>query len=284
MRRIILFLVFSVLVLGIFYGPLTALLKMSSRSELYSHIVLIPLVSGYFLYQKRKAVFPEMEYGWFPGTLFLLSGIFLFFIGIQSGAALNQNDYLSLMAFSAVATWIGGFILFFGTKAFRAALFPLLFLFFLVPIPTALVEKIILILQIGSTEVTYLLFKLTGIPIYREGFTFHLSGMSIEVAKECSGIRSSIALFITGIIAGQLFLDRGRNQWILLVSAIPITILKNGMRIVTLSLLGTYVNPAILSSDLHRRGGIPFFIVALLLLAPILYALMRSERGQRRKG
>ena len=250
---------------------------MSSRSELYSHIILIPFISGYFFFQRRKKIWSGADY--YPwGTALVILGIFLFFTASTYKANLNQNDYLSLMTFSAVTSWIGGFVFFYGKGAFRSGLFPLLFLYFLVPIPTLLVERIILFLQIGSTEVTDILFRLTGVPVYREGFFFHLAGMSIEVAKECSGIRSSIALFITGIIAGQLFLQRARNRWILLLSAIPITIFKNGLRIVSLTLLGVYVDPAILGSDLHRRGGIPFFIIALAVMAPVLIFLIKTER------
>lgn len=272
------FLLFNIVTVIIFSAPLRELLRMSSRSELYSHIVLIPFVSGYFFYQRRKEILSGAEYSYLWGGALILSGIFLFFAGSTYRTNLNQNDYLSLMIFSAVTSWIGGFLLFYGKKAFRSGFFPLLFLFFLVPIPTLLIEKIIRFLQIGSTEVTYILFKLAGVPIYREGFTFHLAGLSIEVAPQCSGIRSSIALFITGIIAGQLFLQTHRNRWILLLSAIPITIFKNGLRIVTLSLLGVYVDPRILGSDLHKRGGIPFFILALAVMAPILFWLIKTER------
>jgi exosortase len=123
------------------------------------------------------------------------------------------------MIFSAITLLIGGVVLFYGIKSFRSAVFPLLFLFFLTPIPTVAVEKIILLLQMGSTEAAYGFFKLTGVSILREGYTFHLTGMSIEVAKQCSGIRSSIALFITSVIAGQLFLQTG---WKKVVLALPI--------------------------------------------------------------
>ena len=50
------------------------------------------------------------------------------------------------------------------------------------------------------------------------------------------------------------------------------------LRIVTLTLLGAYVDPRILDSQAHRSGGIPFFVVGLVLLAPVLYALIRSEK------
>ena len=64
----------------------------------------------------------------------------------------------------------------------------------------------------------------------------------------------------------------------LVICAVIIAMLKNGIRILTLSLMGNYVDPRILQSDLHREGGIPFFIVALLLMAPILFFLIRSEK------
>lgn len=118
----------------------------------------------------------------------------------------------------------------------------------------------------------------TGIPFFREGSTFHLTKFSVEVAEECSGIRSSIALFITSILAGQLFLNSTSRKIILILSVFPITIVKNGLRIVTLSLLGNYVDIRILSSALHKQGGIPFFILALAFSGTIFWFLRKSEK------
>jgi len=251
---------------------------LSFKSELYSHVILIPLISGYFFYVRRKSLFLEVSTSILPGTAIAVFGSILYAIGLSQGMELNQNDWLSIMIFSAVTLWIGGVILFYGIQTFRVAAFPLLFLFFLTPIPSALIENLILLLQIGSTEATHLFFKLTGVPVLREGFTFHLTGLSIEVAKQCSGIRSSIALVITSIIAGQLFLQTGWKRLILVLSIFPITLFKNGLRIVTLTLLGTYVDERILGSQLHKSGGIPFFVVALALLAPVLWFLRKSEK------
>ena len=220
----------------------------------------------------------DIGYSYACGGALILFGMLFYNLAASQGMKFNRNDYLSLMIFSAVILWIGGFIFFYGLKSWRANLFPLLFLFFLVPIPTLIVETAILILQIGSTEASYAFFKLTGVPILRESFTFHLSGISIEVAKQCSGIRSTIALFITSIIAGHLFLNKDWKKMVLILAIFPITILKNGLRIVTLALLGNYVDVRILSSELHKSGGIPFFIVALALLAPVLWVLRRSEK------
>ena len=282
--RNLLFLLFSVVMLAMFYQPINELTGLVFKSELYSHIILIPIVSGYFIYLKRRAIFSGSEYSFKFGVTVTAIGMTLYFIGIDQGMSLNQNDYLALMIFSAVILLIGGVLLFYGTQSFRSAAFPLLFLFFLTPIPTKAVETIVFLLQKGSTEAAYVIFKLTGVPVLREGFTFKLPGMSIEVAKQCSGIRSGLALIITSVIAGELFLQRGWKKLILVLSAIPVTIMKNGLRIVTLSLLGAYVNPGILGSGLHKSGGIPFFFIALMLLAPVLWVLRKSEARIKEKG
>lgn len=276
--RNLLFLLFNVVMLAMFYHPLSELTGLVFKSELYSHIILIPIVSGYFIYLKRRIIFSDLEYSFKSGMTVIAIGMIIYFIGVEQGIQLNQNDYLALMIFSAIILLVGGVVFFYGIKSFRAAVFPLLFLFFLTPIPTKAVEKIVLLLQMGSAEATYGFFKLAGVPVLREGFTFSLPGVSIEVAKQCSGIRSSIALLITSIIAGQLFLRTGWKKAVLVLSVFPIAILKNGLRIATLSLLGTYVDSRILSSELHKSGGIPFFFVGLLLLTPVLFWLKKTEK------
>ena len=270
------------------YAPIKALYDSASQSEYYSHIVLIPLVSIYLVFQKRKLVFSARENtdgsvahsprnDRIAGVSLLLTGALLYFVGRSVGAVINQNDFTAVIALAAVVFLNGGFIISYGLHAFKAALFPLLFLVFVIPIPSALMDGFIYFLQIGSTEFSNLLFMATGVPLLREGFVFHLPGMSVEVAKQCSGIRSSLALLITAILAGHLFLGTWWRKVILAICTIPIAMFKNGIRIVSLTLLGTYLDPRILQSSLHRDGGIPFFIVALLLLAPILYWLRKGE-------
>jgi exosortase len=207
----------------------------------------------------------------------LLTSSLLYLCGKSIEVQLNRNDYASIITLSAIIFINGAFISSYGTKAFKAALFPLLFLIFMIPIPSALMDSIIRFLQVGSTEFTNLLFMATGIPFLRDGFVFHTSSLSVEVAKQCSGIRSGLALFITASLAGHLFLKTWWKKILLVVFIVPITMFKNGVRIVTLTLLGTYVDPRILQSSLHREGGIPFFILALVLMAPLLYFLRKSE-------
>jgi exosortase len=277
-KRNLLFLFLSIGAAGMVYSPLRDLLANAERSEYYSHILLIPLVSGFFLYKGRKQIFADLQCSSTIGIPLLIVGVLFYTLGWSQRHQLGQNDYSSLMAFSVTLFWIGAFILFYGTGAFRMAFFPLLFLVFMIPIPSILMENIISALLAGSTVATHILFKLTGIPFLKEGPVFHLPGMSIEIAKECSGIRSSLGLFITAILAGHLFLKTGWKKFILALFVVPITVLKNGIRIVTLSSLAIYIDEKFITqSFLHRSGGFVFYIPALFLLGLVLWYLRKTE-------
>ena len=277
-KRNILFVSFSILSLLIFHTPIREVLRLAFYERLYAHMILVPFVSGYFIFLKRREIGSQAAYSLKAGIILSLIGILLFWLGEKNGLGLSQSSHLSLAVLSALIFWIGGFVLIYGVKAFKIATFPLLFLLFMVPIPVKALETVIYLLTWGSAEAAYGLFKLTGVSVLREGSSFHLPTLTIEVAEQCSGINSGIALFVSSIVAAQLFVRTGWKKVVLVLCIFPITIIKNGMRIVTLTLLGAYVDPRILSSDLHRKGGIPFFIVALAMLAPILWYLRKTEK------
>jgi len=113
--------------------------------------------------------------------------------------------------------------------------------------------------------------------VLREGLVFHLARVNIEVARECSGIRSTIALFILALPVVHYGLHSLWKKLFFLTCAFFMMILKNGVRIVTLTLLAMYVDPSFLFGTLHRDGGILFFLLGLLLLLPVFLLLQRGE-------
>jgi len=281
-KKFLIFAAFTLLALGMVFEPLKELLNSAARSDYYSHIVLIPLVSAYLFFQGRKIIFSK------PGPIYPFAlalsafGAALYSFGYAQGSNLNQNDYASLLTFSAIVFWAGGFALLYGIWGIQKATFPILFLVFMIPIPGLIMDKIIYALQVGSTEAVEVLFILTGVPFQREGFVIHLPGISIEVAEQCSGIRSSLALFITSILAGHFFLDRFWKKIVLALIVFPVTVFKNGIRIMTLSLLGAYVDERWLTeSSLHHSGGFVFFIPALGLLGLALWMLRKYRNEDR---
>jgi len=252
--------------------------------ESSSHIVLIPFVSFALIYIEREKIFRTARSSPIPGLTLVLAGAAFYGLARHSSWAAEGNSFLSAAALSLVLVWTGAFLLCYGNQAARVALFPLLFLLLMIPMPDPVLQRTIYLLQQGSTEISYLLFKATGTPVLRQGFFLSVPGVTIEVAQECSGIRSSLALFITCLLAAHLFLKTSWKKLCFSLLAFPLAIIKNGIRITTLTLLSLYVDPGFLTGRLHHEGGFVFFLLGLAILAPALLMLQRSEGHSGRAG
>jgi len=268
----------------IYAVPLAGLFRAAYRDETFSYIVFIPPVSLYLIYEDRKRICTAECGSLLPGIVLVSLGPLLFLVAgtVSIGSSLPVERF-ALHALSAVLFLCGVFGLIAGTGGLRAACFPLLFLFFTIPIPEGILKPIVRFLQTGSAEAAYWMIRAVGVPVFRDGFIFTLPGLTVEVAEQCSGIRSGISLFLVGILSGRIFLKSGWRRLALVAAVVPITIAKNGLRIVTLSLLGAYVNRGVLAGPLHKAGGIPFFGVALVMLAVVLWTLRRGDRTPKRE-
>jgi exosortase len=264
-----------------FHKTLTALVVYSLHDDSSSHIVLIPLVAFFLLYIERRNTFSITKTSVSSGIGLALSGAIVYWLANREPFAQDANWPLSLETLSVVLVWAAGFLLCYGFAALRAAAFPLLFLLLMIPIPDVLLDRIIHALQEGSTEVAYLIFQAVGVPVVRQGFLLSVPGVTIEVAKECSSIRSSMALFITCLLAAHLYLRTGWKMLLFVLLTLPVSLIKNGIRIATLTLLAIYVDPDFLRGNLHREGGFVFFLVALLILCPVFLWLERSDKPRK---
>jgi exosortase len=257
---------------------LTTLVMYAWNHDSSSQILLIPAISLYFVWSRRKGIFLVTSFSLVPGVIAILAGGVLFSLGRSETLRLGGNQALCVSALSIVIIWTGAFLLCYGRRALGAAAFPFLFLLLMIPIPDPWLDEIVHLLQQGSTEVAWLIFKAVQVPILRQGFVLSLPGVTIEVAKECSSIRSSMALLITCILAAHLYLRTWWKGLLFVLLSLPLSVIKNGIRIATLTLLSLYVNPDFLRGSLHRDGGFVFFLLALLMLWPIFVVLERSDR------
>jgi exosortase len=262
----------------LFYKTLSTLIEYSLHEPSSSHIILIPLVSFFLLYSERRRIFSVTRTSVASGVAVVLSGMILCWLAARGPIPQEGHWPLSAETLALLLVWAGVFLLCYGLDAARAAAFPLLFLLLMVPLPDVILNRVIHALQIGSTEITYLIFQAVGIPVLRDGFLLSLPDVTIEVAKECSSIRSSVALFITCLLAAHLYLRTGWKMLLFACLSFPLSILKNGVRIATLTLLAIYVNPSFLKGRLHHDGGFVFFLLALLLLWPVFLWLERSNK------
>ena len=278
--RLIGFAAFCGCLVLVFLRPLAALVVLATGSELNSHILLIPFISGYLICLQRSHL-PQLYDSAPRWTLsFLLLGL----LSAASTWSLNptkgtlsQNDYLALMTFSFLCLLAAGGFFFLGQKWMAAAAFPIVFLIFMIPMPDAMADYLEMASQLASTEAASLFFGISGTPVLREGTVFQLPGIVIRVAQECSGIRSSWILFVTSILASHLFLKSPWRRALLVAFVIPLGILRNGFRIVVIGLLCVHVGPEMIHSVIHRHGGPFFFALSLIPLFFVLWWLRRTD-------
>jgi exosortase len=255
-------------------NALLSLFQLAFSNPEYSHILLVPPVVLAFVFLERRASAKNGH----PSTILGLV------VAIAAAAAwLSARDFAGTdgldltMSVAALVLAVWAIVnLTYGWSFFRAALFPMLFLTLLIPWPASAVAKLTFALQWGSTMAAYWMFKISRVPVTRDGFVLSLPSMDIEVAKECSGIRSTVLLLVTALVLGQWYLRSGWRKTLLATAVFPIGLVRNGLRIYVLSMLATYVDEGWLEGNLHHRGGVVFFVLGLALVLLILWILLRT--------
>jgi exosortase len=277
-RRTTLFVLFIAATVTLYWAPLTALIRLALTQEHFSHVIVVPLISGSLFVRERRRIFSEMRTSWAPALILFGIGSVLYLTSHRYEFVSSPNDVLAISLLSALFVWSAVFVTCYGLRALDRGRFSAAIMLMMIPVPAILLEPLISYLQYGTAAVSEILFRLSGVAFLRSGLDFELPGLIVEVARECSGIRSSMALLITGLLAGHLFLASRWTKAILAILIIPLLVIKNAVRIVSISLLSIYVDPAFLTGDLHRRGGVIFFLLALVVMAAALLLLQRAER------
>ena len=271
---------FAVVLLAVFVSPLLSLIRYAATNDLHSYALLVPLVSAYLLYVRREQL-PKNYASDVPlGILFLvvtLAGLASIYSLDLAGQALSVNNRIVLFTLCFLCCLAAGGFFFLGRPWMRAAAFPLGFLIFMVPMPDAMAGALETASKYASAEVANILFHLSGTPFLRAGLVFQLPNITIEVAQACSGIRSSWVLFITSILAANLFLRTPWRRFALVTFVIPLAILRNGFRILVIGLLCVHMGPEMIHSPIHSRGGPLFFVLSLIPLFLVLWLLRKGD-------
>ena len=270
--------IYLVILCGAFALLLREFITYARHSEVHSYVLLIPFVTAYLIYIRWKQLSRELSTAWGNALLFALAGTAALSASLYF-TELGQNDYMTLIALSFVCFVIAGVFLFLGSKWAHSAMFPLFFLAFMIPLPEAVVDSLENASKEASAEVANWLFLISGTPALRMGTVFQLPGISIMVAKECSGIRSSLVLVITSLLAANMFLRTTWRRALLVGAVIPLGLLRNGFRILVISLLCVHIGPEMINSPIHRRGGPIFFVASLIPLFVVLWWLRRGGDG-----
>ncbi len=224
----------------------------------YSHGFLIPLISGYLIWQKRE-VLQNVEIRQNRWGLVLLGfGLALNILG--SAAA----EWYSVR-FSMIPTLMGLVLYFGGSAMLRLVWFPIAFMVFAIPLPYTLFRTLTFPLQLFSTKVTHHLITAAGVPALRQGNILHLPGYSLEVVEACSGLRSMITLSALAAVFAYMTPGGPVRKLLLFSAAIPIAIVANIVRLLVTCLGALLISSSFAEGFLHEFSGVLVFLVGLTL-------------------
>jgi exosortase C (VPDSG-CTERM-specific) len=261
--------------------------RFALTDDLASYVLLIPFIAGSLIWRNRtSSPDPHATRGSKTHASAALSiagllGVWAIgAVGVGNTPA-TRYDFLAPAILAYIAVLAAGAYLFLGRPVVRHHAFALGFLAFAAPLPSWAVNGLEIFFQHTSAEVAAWMMQLANIPTLRTGLYFQLPGITIQVAQECSGIRSSLVLFIVSVYAGYVILQRPMRRWVLALFVIPLGIVRNGFRILTIAALCTHVGSHMIDSPIHHRGGPIFFALSLIPLFLLLLWLRRGERKPR---
>jgi exosortase len=250
---------------------------LSLRDDEFTYILFVAPVCAVLLCLDWRSLRPLITPNPGIGSVLLLGALLVACYARGWLMPLSSDVQLSLAMFALVLWWVGDFVLWFGTRASRLTLFPLCFLFGLVPLPRFALDAIVHQLQLGSAWTAYALFWAIRVPVDQSGVFLTIPGLTIHVAEECSSIRSSSILLATAIVLAQIMLRSPWRRVLLIGFAVPLSIAKNGLRIFIIGMLGTRVDPSYLTGRFHHQGGIVYFAIALIVMLGLLWTLRKAE-------
>ncbi|MGC2449733.1 MAG: exosortase/archaeosortase family protein [Candidatus Sulfotelmatobacter sp.] len=263
--------------IALWWQPLVSTVKLAFGSDAYTHILLIAPLSVALIYFERRRVSHVLSPRGWAGWIFLSAAVLVRVVTIVIVKAAPADIILSLNIFGLVLWWIGSAVISFGPGILRSLAFPLCFLFLIIPAPAVVVNWITGTLQHQSAIGATLLFRIAQVPVTREGLIISIPGLDLEVARECSSIRSSTMLIVITLVLAHLFLKSRWRKILLLAVSLPLAVAKNAIRILTIAQLGARVDPAYLDGKLHHNGGILFLALAVIVIVLLLWFLRRNE-------
>lgn len=239
----------------------------------YNHGFLVPLFSGFLVWRERHRLAREAPAGSLLGVLVLLAGIGALLLG-----DIGAENFLMR---SSLIVILAGLVLFLaGRRVFRIVLFPLSYLFFMVPLPAIAFYAVTFPLQRMAAEQAAWVLEMLGVPVLLDGNVIHLSQISLGVTEACSGIRSLISLLAGSAAWAYLLLPLGWATVLFVAATVPITIIANAGRVVVTGLIGQWFGVEYASGFFHELAGWVVYVFAFACMVG-LHSLIQFVRTRR---
>jgi exosortase len=286
------------LTIAILFAYATVLVKLSRdwwHDENYSHGLLVPFIIGYILWIQRDRL---AKVATRPSLFWGGSAIVFALIALWAGIA---GAELYTQRLSLILLLVGTVLYCWGANMLRLVLVPLTLLFLALPIPTIVFNKIAFPLQLFASRGAVWSMSVLGIPVLRQGNVIELKPLNsidtkkLEVVEACSGIRSLMTLMTLAVVFAYFTHPRSKGsdqpqsflQWIksygfwrstiIVVSAVPIAILTNALRVSGTGVLAHYYGTQVADGFFHSFSGWAIYIVAFLMLFGVGWILDRFK-------
>lgn len=254
-----------------FFPVWQSLIGVWSQSDDYSHAFLILPISTYLVWEKRERLAKLPLTSSWHGLILVFCSFLLFLFSYFAGVT-------TLSSFALVLTIIGIVLGLTGREITKELIFPLLFLFLMIPIPSQVYYAATTPLQLLVTKVSVFFASLLDVPLYREGNVIHLPNRTLQVVAACSGMRSMISLVTLSLVFGYLSLQNNSLRSILVISALPVAVVINIIRVMAMILAFYYYDYDLTEGSPHTYLGLFVFVLAMLLIVLIQKILSRLER------
>jgi exosortase len=252
---------------ALLYGRILVRLVLNwGRDPNYSHGFVVLPVCIWIVWKERKRLADvEVKPSWL-GLPVVAGALGMLVLGVLGAEIfLSRSSLIFLLAGLAIQ--------FRGWRFFRAVLLPWAILFLAVPLPAIIFNQIALPLQFQASRLASAMLGLIGVPVLREGNIIRLPSLSLDVVEACSGLRSLVSLITLAVFYGYLVEPRAWRRALLVLVAIPIAVLANGLRIVGSGFFGEYWSPEKAEGFFHLFSGLLIFFVSFGLLVGF-HALM----------
>jgi exosortase len=265
---------------GLLFWPVIQGLMAAWRTDPdNSHGLLIPFISGYLIWTQRAALASEPRRASGAGLGVLAAGLALYVLSAAGHIEMGQRV--------ALVVALNGAVLYnFGGRIFRRLWFPLLFLFLMIPLPVTLVGAVSFPLQLFATECSYYLLQALAVPVEKVGNLLRFPQGTLEVAEACSGIRSLLSFFSLALVFAYLRPGRWPGKLFLVLSAIPIALGANILRITASGWAAFVYGIQAAEGFLHDFSGFALFALGLaaFFLASCFWKEFFERSGPSRAG
>jgi exosortase len=278
------------IIVAIAFAYATVLAKLSYdwwTDENYSHGLLIPFIIGYILWAGRDKFASARANAsvWLGGAAVAIA-----LMALWAGVAGSE---LYIQRMSLVLLLAGIVVYFWGVQLFKLILVPLFLLILAIPIPAIIFNKIAFPLQLFASRCAVWSMQTLGIPVLRQGNVIELKPLNsfatkkLEVVEACSGIRSLMTLITLAVVFAYFTHPQSDpahpktrrygilRAVIIVVSAVPIAIVTNALRVSGTGVLAHYYGTQVADGFFHSFSGWVVYIVAFLILFGVGWLLDR---------